>query len=110
MAERLTPDEIEALRENARISSAYNHGVFAHLTPKGSPRRTAIDRALAAYEGVRPEIEANNRGRFVLVKGNVILGVFERHEDAAREALQSCGEWDYVIREIGALRSESGFS
>jgi hypothetical protein len=76
--------------------------VFAHLTPKDSPRRTAIDSALGTYERARPELEATHRGYFALAKGDIVLGVFARSDDAALEARRVCGEWDYVIREIGA--------
>lgn len=101
VADRLSPDELEALRDRARISGAFGRGAFAHLTPKDSPRRAAIDLALATYERARPTLEANNRGRYALIRGDVVHGVFDRSDDVAREALRVCGEWDYVICQIG---------
>lgn len=61
-----------------------------------------IDNELAAYEQMRPELEARHMGEWVLIRGSELVGMFESFEIAANEAVKKFGRGPYLIRQVGA--------
>ncbi len=63
---------------------------------------TDIDRELAAYEKMRPELEAQHMSKWVLIRGGKLVGVFDSMEAAAQDAVPRFGRGPYLIRQVGA--------
>ena len=61
-----------------------------------------VNKEIAAYEKLQPELEANHMGKWVLIHEEKLVGVFESFEDAAEQAVEKFGRGPYVIRQVGA--------
>jgi hypothetical protein len=54
------------------------------------------------YEKMRQDLEAKSLGKWVLIRDNDFVGVYDSFETAAAEAVRRFGRGPYLIREIGA--------
>ena len=61
-----------------------------------------IDAELAAYEGMRAQLEVEHMGKWVLVRQGELVGVFDSFDAAAEDAVRQFGRGPYLIRQIGA--------
>ena len=61
-----------------------------------------IDTEIAAYERMRPDLEVQHTGKWVLVHDGQLLKVFDDFEAAASDAVRSFGRGPYLIRQVGA--------
>lgn len=61
-----------------------------------------VNKEIAAFEKMQPELEANHMGKWVLIHEEKLVGVFESFEDAAEQAVEKCGRGPYAIRQVGA--------
>lgn len=61
-----------------------------------------LEREIAAFEKHRLELEATHSGKFVLIHGDEVAGVFDTFENAAGEGLRRYGEQEFLIRQVGA--------
>jgi hypothetical protein len=57
---------------------------------------------IAFYDSVRSSLEADHLGKWVLVRNKEIVGLYDKFEAAAKEAVQKFGRGPYLIRQIGA--------
>ena len=57
---------------------------------------------IAAYDRLRPELEASHLGKWALVHGQELQGTFEDFDAAAQFAVEKYGRGPYLIRQIGA--------
>lgn len=57
---------------------------------------------IAAYERMRPTLEATHMGKWVLIHDEKLVDVFESFSDAAEVAVARFGRGPYVIRQVGA--------
>ena len=55
----------------------------------------------AVYECKREELEAAHTGKYVLIKGDEVIGTFDTLDDALRVAVKRFGRGPYLIEEIG---------
>lgn len=55
---------------------------------------------LAAYDGMRAELEAQYTDEWVIVHGDELAGVDANFQDAARDARQRFGYGPYLIRQV----------
>jgi hypothetical protein len=62
----------------------------------------ALDKELKFYQKLRPRLEAEAKGKWVLVRGEELISTFGTFEEAAGEAVRRFGRGPYLIREIGA--------
>ncbi|HET7441016.1 MAG TPA: hypothetical protein VFJ47_06925 [Terriglobales bacterium] len=62
-----------------------------------------LDSELAAYEKMRPDLEAHKMGRWVLVHDGQLVGDYDSFEIAAKEAVSKFGRGPYLIRQVGAV-------
>ncbi len=60
-----------------------------------------LAREYAVFESKREELEATFPGKFVLVKGEEVIGTYESLDDALRVAVKRFGRGPYLIEEIG---------
>lgn len=61
-----------------------------------------LDTELAAYEEMRPDLEAHHMGKWVLVHDRKLVGTYDTFDSAAQDAVAKFGRGPYLIRQIGA--------
>jgi hypothetical protein len=59
-----------------------------------------LDREIAVYDRERERLEREHRGKFVLVRGDEIVGTFDTFQAAADEAVRRFGRGPYLIRHV----------
>lgn len=57
---------------------------------------------IAAYEARRVELEKTYPGKFVVFKGEELIGAWDTFDAAASEAVNRFGRGPYMIRQVGA--------
>ena len=63
---------------------------------------TTIHEEIAAYEGLRQNLEADHMGKWVLIRNRELVSLFDSFEAAAEEAVKRFGRGPYLIRQVGA--------
>ena len=61
-----------------------------------------LSEEIAAYEGMRLELERDHFGKWVIVHEGKVAGIHDTFEAAASSAVERFGAGPYLIREIGA--------
>lgn len=61
-----------------------------------------IDSEIAAFEGMRGELESKHTGKWVLIESRSLVGVFDSFDEAAKVAAGRFGRGPYLIRQVGA--------
>ena len=62
----------------------------------------ALDREIAAYDGMRDILEKNYSGKWVVFHDQQLTGCYDDFQDAAAEAVKRFGRGPYLIRRVGA--------
>jgi hypothetical protein len=62
----------------------------------------ALETEIAAFERRREELEKYHNGKFVVFRGEELIGAFDTFDNAAREAVSRFGRGPYLIRQVGA--------
>ena len=57
---------------------------------------------IAAYEGMRSQLETDHLGQWVIVRDGELVGLFDTFEEAAPCAVEKFGRGPYLIRRVGA--------
>ena len=65
----------------------------------------ALDVELGTYESRREELLASSEGKFVLIKGDELAGVYDSQEDAIREGYRHFGNVPFLVKQV--LRIET---
>ena len=55
---------------------------------------------LAVFEAKRADLLLHNEGKFVLVKGSQVIGIYDDQGDAYKEGLSKFGNQPFLIRQI----------
>jgi hypothetical protein len=61
-----------------------------------------LDDEIAAYQTMKPDLEAHHFGKWAVIKHGALVGAFTDFQDAAAEAVRRFGRGPYLIREIGS--------
>lgn len=61
-----------------------------------------IDNEIAAYEGMRDDLEAHHMGEWIVMRDGKVIGTYGSFENASNEAVVKFGRGPYLIRQIGA--------
>lgn len=61
-----------------------------------------LDQEIKAFEGMKPELEKNHFGKFVIIKDKQLVGSFDNFDSAAESALKKFGRGPYLIRQVGS--------
>lgn len=64
--------------------------------------RSDLKEEMAAFEGMRQDLEAQHMGQWVLFHQHDLIGVYDTFENAANDAVARFGRGPYLIRQIGA--------
>jgi hypothetical protein len=62
----------------------------------------SIDDEIAAYDAMKPRLEREHLGKWVLFFNRRLVEAFDRFDAAAEAALARFGEGPYLIRRVGA--------
>ncbi len=68
----------------------------------GNVPAPTLSNEIAAYEGVRGELETDYLGKWVIVHHEKVVGLYDTFEQAADYAVERFGRGPYLIREVGA--------
>lgn len=60
-----------------------------------------LERETAYFNGIREDLEALHRGKFAVVAGEELLGVFDTDEAAYEAGIDAKGNIPMLIRRIG---------
>ena len=60
-----------------------------------------LDTEIQAYEKMRPKLEADHMGKWVIVHSDKLIGTYPSFDTAAEEAVQKFGRGPYLIRRVG---------
>jgi hypothetical protein len=61
-----------------------------------------IDTEITAYEAMREKLETEHMGKWVTVRQEKLIGVYDSFDAAAEDAVRQFGRGPYLIRQIGA--------
>jgi len=61
-----------------------------------------LETEIAAFERQREELEKHYKGKFVIFRGEEMIGAFDSFDNAAREAVGRFGRGPYLIRQVSA--------
>jgi hypothetical protein len=61
-----------------------------------------VEREIAAYEKMQAELESAHVGKWVLIKDETLIGVYDGFEAAAADAVDRFGRGPYLLRQVGA--------
>ena len=67
-------------------------------------RWTPFGARLAAYDEMRPELEAEHLGKWVIVRNRELVDIYETFETQPRPPLPGLARGPYHIREVGDKR------
>jgi hypothetical protein len=60
----------------------------------------ALEAELATYEARREELLASAEGKYVLIKGEEVAGVYDSQEDAVREGYRRFGNVPFLVKQV----------
>ena len=60
-----------------------------------------LDVERSYFEKVRPELESHSRGKFVVIKGEEIVGTHNTIQEALAEGVERFGLDNFLVREVG---------
>ncbi len=63
---------------------------------------TTLTKDIAAFDRMRPELEADHRGEWVVFHDGKFVDTFADFEAAASDAVERFDEGPYLIRQVGA--------
>jgi hypothetical protein len=61
-----------------------------------------LDNEIKTFEAQKGDLERHHYGKYVVIKDNKVVGVWDSLDSAAREAVRQFGRGPYLIRRIGA--------
>ncbi len=61
-----------------------------------------LDTEIAAFDTLRPNLEAEHMGEWALIHEHALIGTFVAFDEAAQQAVAQFGRGPYLIRQIGA--------
>jgi len=77
-------------------------GVGSAKAPAGGTAMAELETEIATYESMREGLESEHMGKWVLVQGRELIGIYDAFDTAARDAVKRFGPGPYLIRQIGA--------
>ncbi len=61
-----------------------------------------LDSEIKTFEAQKSELELHHNGKYVVIKGDKVVGVWDSMDNAASEAVRRFGRGPFLIRRIGA--------
>jgi len=70
----------------------------------------SLEQELKTYEQEKQKLLLESKGKFVLIKGNEIIGVYANQEDALTEGYKKFGNQEFLVKEITEIEPVNFFS
>jgi hypothetical protein len=71
---------------------------------------TQLDNELATYQARKSDLLAKARGKFVLIKNDQVLDIFETEMDAIRQGYERLGNVPFLVKEILEVETPLNFT
>jgi hypothetical protein len=68
-----------------------------------SGAKMALEKELATYKSKLPGLKENNEGKFVLIHGEDVIGVFDSYEDAMKIGYEKFKLETFLVKKIEAV-------
>jgi hypothetical protein len=65
---------------------------------------------LQTYEAKKSELVAKSKGKFVLIKDNQVVDVFETQGDAIRQGYERFGNVPFLVKQIVEVETPQNFT
>ena len=63
----------------------------------------ALDKELETYQNKLPELDAHE-GKFVLIQGETVIGIYAAYEDALKAGYEHCGiDKPFLVKQIRSV-------
>ena len=69
-----------------------------------------LEQELKTYEKEKEKLLKEARGKFVLIKGSEIIGVYTSQEDALAEGYKRFGNQEFLVKEITEVEPVNFFT
>jgi hypothetical protein len=69
----------------------------------------ALERELATYRARLPELSAE-QGKFILIHGDEVLGIYDSYQDALTAGYEKAGLDPFLVKRISAVETVAYFS
>jgi hypothetical protein len=70
---------------------------------------TSLDREIATYTGKLPELQMHS-GKFVLIKGDEVAGIFDSYRDALKAGYERFRLEPFLVKQIAVVEKALQFS
>ena len=72
-------------------------------------QKMALEKELETFEALKSELIVNE-GKFALIAGSELLGIFDTQADALKEGYRERGLEPFLVKKISAIESISFFT
>ena len=69
-----------------------------------------LNEELEAYEKNKPDLVGKNLGKFVLIKGKEIIGIYESEKDAINSGFEKFGNVPFLVKKIEEIEQKQNFT
>lgn len=83
---------------------------FQHDKIQSKIKSMTLEQELKTYEGKKESLLAESRGKFVLIKGGEIIGIYTNYEDALRAGYEKFGNQEFLVKEITEIEHINFFT
>ncbi len=69
-----------------------------------------LEQEIKTYNELKNKLLKESRGKFVLIKGSEVLGVYENKDTALSEGYKKFGNQEFLVKEILELEAVNFFT
>lgn len=70
----------------------------------------SLEQELKTYENEKEKLLSEGKGKFALIKGNKIIGIYVSQEDALAEGYKRFGNEEFLVKEITEIEPVNFFT
>jgi hypothetical protein len=68
-----------------------------------------LEKEFAKYEAEKPNLLATNEGKFVLIRGDEIVGCFDSFAEGVKAGYAKFGNTPFLVKQVEAVDSPANF-
>lgn len=69
-----------------------------------------LEKEIETYKKNKEELISKHLGKFVLIKENKIIGIFESQKDAINEGIKKYGNNEFLVKKIEEVEQTQNFT
>ncbi|MEK6915563.1 MAG: hypothetical protein AABW89_03420 [Nanoarchaeota archaeon] len=69
-----------------------------------------LDTEIKIYEENKQNLLKSDRGKFVLIKGNLIIGTYDTYDDAVKVGIDKFGNKPFLVKQILEVEITGNFT